>query len=98
MNDEVNILEVAQEIKNADEDKLRQTIEDHFSSVRTHGMKIGATYISAAVYDAINKNIKTGSLRDYQRAIKAVFDIVSMQLNKEATQQNDLEEKQEEEV
>jgi hypothetical protein len=86
MNDEVNISEVAQEIKNADEDKLRQTIEDHFSSVRTQGMKIGATYISAAVYDAINKNIKTGSLRDYQRAIKAVQDIISVQLKQEITQ------------
>jgi hypothetical protein len=51
-------------------------------------MKIGASFISAAVYDAIKKNLKKGSsssLRDYQRAIKRVVEIVSVQL----TQQND---------
>ena len=46
--------------------------------------------ISAAVYGAIEKNLKKGSassLRDYQRAIKRIVEIVSVQL----TQQNDLE-------
>jgi hypothetical protein len=76
------------EIKNANEDDLKKVIEEHFEAVRTQGMKIGAQFISAAVYGAIEKNLKKGSqssLRDYQRAIKRVVEIVSVQL----TQQND---------
>ena len=78
------------EIKNASEDELKKVIEQHFEAVRTQGMKIGAQFIAAAVYGAIEKNLKKGSrpsLRDYQRAIKRVVEIVSVQL----TQQNDLE-------
>ena len=76
------------EIKNANEDELKKVIEQHFEAVRTQGMKIGAQFISAAVYGAIEKNLKKGvnsSLRDYQRAIKRIYEIVSVQL----TQQND---------
>ena len=78
------------EIKNASEDELKKIIEQHFEAVRTQGMKIGAQFISAAVYGAIEKNLKKGSnssLRDYQRAIKRIIEIVSVQL----TQQNDYE-------
>ena len=60
-------------------------------------MKIGAGFISAAVYGTIQKNLKKGSqssLRDYQRAIKRIVEIVSVQL----TEQNDLEEVSEEAV
>ena len=77
------------EIKNASEDELKKVIEGWFEQTRTQGMKIGAQFISAAVYGAIEKNLKKGSqssLRDYQRAIKRVVEIVSVQL----TQQNDL--------
>lgn len=76
------------EIKNASEDELKKVIEQHFEAVRTQGMKIGAYYISAAISRAIEKNLTKGvnsSLRDYQRAIKRVMEIVSVQL----TQQND---------
>ena len=77
------------EIKNASEDELKKVIEGWFEQTRTQGMKIGAQFIAAAVYGAIEKNLKKGSqssLRDYQRAIKRVVEIVSVQL----TQQNDL--------
>lgn len=85
------------EIKNASEDELKKVIEQHFEAVRTQGMKIGAYYISAAISRAIEKNLTKGvnsSLRDYQRAIKRVMEIVSVQL----TQQNDLTEVEDDEV
>ena len=95
MAENTNMSEVIEEIKNADEESLRKVIEDWFEKTRTSGMKIGAQFISAAVYGAIEKNLKNGknsSLRDYQRAIKRIVEIVSVQL----TQQNDLEEVTEE--
>lgn len=87
---EQNMSEVIEEIKGASEGELKKVIEEHFEAVRVQGMKIGAGYIAAAVYGAVEKNLKKGSnssLRDYQRAIKRVLEIVSVQL----TQQNDLE-------
>lgn len=89
MTENTNMSEVVKEIKSASEDELKKVIEQHFEAVRAQGMKIGAAYISAAVHGTIVKNLKKGlnsSLRDYQRAIKAVEEIVSVQL----TQQNDL--------
>lgn len=90
MAEETKMSEVVNEIKGASEDELKKVIEEHFEAVRTQGMKIGAQFISAAVYGAIEKNLKKGSnssLRDYQRAIKRIIEIVSVQL----TQQNDYE-------
>ena len=95
MTEEIKMSEVIDEVKNASEEELKKVIEEHFESVRVQGMKIGAGYISAAVYGAIQKNLKKGSqssLRDYQRAIKRIVEIVSVQL----TEQNDLEEVAEE--
>ena len=94
MAEEIKMSEVVNEVKNATEDELREVIEKWFESTRTSGMKIGATYIAAAVYGAIEKNLKKGSqssLRDYQRAVKRIIEIVSVQLKQEETQQNDLE-------
>lgn len=88
MAEENVVSKAMDEIKNATEDELKKVIEEHFEAVRTQGMKIGAQFISAAVYGAIEKNLKKGSqssLRDYQRAIKRIIEIVSVQL----TQQND---------
>ena len=85
--------EVVDEIKGASEEELREVIEKWFESTRTQGMKIGAGYISAAVYGAIEKNLKKGlnsSLRDYQRVMKQIIEIVSVQLKQEETIQNDL--------
>ena len=91
MEENKNMSAIIEEIKNADEENLQNVIEDWFEKTRTSGMKIGASFIAAAVYGAIDKNLKNGSkssLRDYQRAIKRVVDIISVQLN---TEQNDFE-------
>ena len=99
MAEEINMTEVVDEVKNANEDELKKVIEEHFEAVRTQGMKIGASFISAAVYGAIEKNLKKGSsssLRDYQRTIKRIIEIVSVQLKQKETQQNDSEEVTEE--
>jgi hypothetical protein len=98
MAENTNMSAVIDEVRNADEESLKKVIEDWFEKTRTAGMRIGAQYISAAVYGAIEKNIKTGSLRDHQRAIKAVLEIVSVQLNQQKTQQNDLDLPEDEEV
>lgn len=95
MEENTNVSQAIEEIKGADEEQLKDVIERWFEQTRTSGMKIGAKFISAAVYGAIQKNLKKGSqssLRDYQRAIKRVVEIVSVQL----TEQNDLEEVAEE--
>lgn len=94
MSEEIKMSEVVDEIKNASEEEIRKVIEQHFEDVRIQGMKIGAGYISAAVYGAIDKNLKNGmnsSLRDFQRAVKKVVEIVSVQLKQPETQQNDSE-------
>ena len=90
---EENIKEVIEEIKGADEETLRDTIEKWFESTRTAGMKIGAQFISAAIFGVVQKHIKKksgakASLRDYQRCADEIIKIISVQL----TQQNDLEE------
>lgn len=93
MEENTKMSEVVSEIKGASEEELREVIEKWFENTRTQGMKIGAQFISAAVYGAIEKNLKKGtnsSLRDYQRAIKRIVEIVSVQLNQQETQQNDL--------
>ena len=89
--EETKMSEVVSEIKGASEEELREVIEKWFEQTRTSGVRLGAQFISAAVYGAIEKNLKKGSqssLRDYQRTIKRIIEIVSVQL----TQQNDLEE------
>lgn len=94
MAEEIKMSEVVEEIKGASEDELKALIEQHFEAVRTQGMKIGAQFISAAVYGVLEKNLKNGwnsSHRDYERALKRIYEIVSVQLIQEETQQNDLE-------
>lgn len=96
--EETKMSDVVSEIKAASEDELREVIEKWFENTRTQGMHIGAQFISAAVFGAIEKNLKKGSqssLRDYQRAIKRIVEIVSVQLKQE-TQQNDSEKVMEE--
>ena len=92
MTEEV-VSKAIEEIKDASEEELKKVIEQWFEQTRTSGMKIGASVISVAVYDAIEKNLKKGvnsSLRDYQRAIKRIIEIVSVQLKQDETVQNDL--------
>ena len=92
MVEEVKASEVIEEIKNSTESELKETIEKWYEHTRTDGMRIGAKYISAAVYGIIQKHIKksTGakaSLRDYQRCMDEIIKVISVQL----TQQNDVE-------
>lgn len=95
MEENTNVSQAIEELKSADDDQLKKVIERWFEQTRTEGMKIGASFISAAVYDALNKNLKDGmnsSHRDFKRAVKKVVDIVSVQLKQQETVQNDLEE------
>ena len=91
MSEETNVKEIVEEIKNANEDELRKVIEGWFEKTRTEGLKIGANFISAAIYGVIQKHIikkEKTSLRDYKRMTEEIIKIISVQL----TQQNDLEE------
>lgn len=91
MAEETNIKEVVEEIKNADEETLRKTVEQWFERIRTQSMKIGAQYISAAIFSIIQKHTKKAgkvSLNDYKRMTSEIVKIVSVQL----TKQNDSEE------
>ena len=97
MAEETNMKEVIEEIKNASEDELRTVIERWFESTRTQGLKIGASFISAAIYGVIQKHTKKAgkvSLNDYRRMTSEIIDIISVQL----TEQNDSEENTTEEA
>lgn len=90
--EETKMSEVVSEIKGASEEELREVIEKWFESTRTQGMKVGAQFISAAIYGAIKNELKNGSqssLRDHQRAIKRIMEIISVQLKQQETVQND---------
>ncbi len=90
MAEETNVKEVVEEIKNADEETLQKTIENWFERIRNQSIKIGASYISAAIFGIIQKHIvkkAKPSLRDYKRCIDEIVKIVSVQL----TTQNDSE-------
>lgn len=90
MAEETNIKEAVEEIRASDKESLQKVIEDWFSRIRTDGMRIGAQYISAAIFGVIQKGISKNtkpSLRDYKRCINDIIKIISVQL----TQQNDLE-------
>ena len=88
---EENIKGAIEEIKNATEEEIKEVIQKWFESTRTSGMKIGAQYISAAIFGVIKKHTeKAGkvSLNDYKRMTAEIIKIISVQL----AQQNDLEE------
>lgn len=91
---EENIKEVVEEIKNDDEETIRKTVENWYEKIHTQSMKLGAKFISAAIFGVIQKHLKKGakpSLRDYQRAIDEIIKIISVQL----TEQSDLKEENE---
>ena len=93
MAEETNVNEMVEEIRASDEENLQKVIKDWFERTRTSGMKLGAQYISAAIFSTIQRHIvkKNGakaSLRDYQRCIDEVVKIINVQLK---TQQNDSE-------
>ena len=87
---ETNIQEAVKEIKESNEESLQKVIEDWFERTRNQSIKIGAQYISAAIFGVIQKNIvkkAKPSLRDYKRMTEEIIKIISVQLK----QQNDLE-------
>ena len=87
---EANIKEAVKEIKESNEESLQKVIEDWFEKTRNQSIKIGAQYISAAIFGVIQKNIvkkAKPSLRDYKRMTEEIIKIISVQLK----QQNDLE-------
>ena len=91
---EANIKEAVKEIKESNEENLQKCIEDWFERTRISGMKIGAQYISAAIFGVIQKNIvkkAKPSLRDYKRMTEEIIKIISVQLKQETTEQNDSE-------
>lgn len=95
MAEETKRSEVVDKIKNATEDELKKVIEEHFEAVRIQGMKIGATYIAAAVMGKLQKHLdKPGkiSLRDYERCVADIKKVLLVQL----TEQNDSKEPMEE--
>ena len=97
MAEKIKMSEVVEEIKGATEEEIKKVIEEHFEAVRTQGMKIGATYIAAAVMGKFKKHLeKPGktSLRDYERCVVDIKKMLAVQL----TQQNDSEEVMEEET
>lgn len=86
------IKQAVEELKGADEAELEKVIKQWFERTRTDGLKIGAKYMSAAVAGVIEKHLKKTtkpSLRDYQRCVNEIIQIVSVQL-KQNTKQNDL--------
>lgn len=94
---ETNIQEAVKEIKESNEESLQKVIEDWFERTRTQSIKIGAQYISAAIFGVIQKNIvkkAKPSLRDYKRMTEEIIKIVSVQLRQQNTEQNDSEEKE----
>ena len=94
MADEVNLSEVANEIKNANEEELKKNIEQWYEKTRTQGMKLGAQMISAAIAGVIEKNLskkQNPSLRDYKRMTDSIIKIVSVQIKQTSTEQNNLE-------
>lgn len=83
------ISQAVEEIKSADETKLKETVEKWFNETRTSGMKIGARFISAAIAGTIQRHLKKGkepSRRDFERCIGDIEKIIIVQL----TEQNDL--------
>ena len=92
MAENTKVAQAVEELKGADEEQLRKIIERWFDKTRTEGLKLGAQMISVVIDDAIAKNLKNGfnsSLRDYQRAIKRIVEITSVQLKQRETIQND---------
>jgi hypothetical protein len=97
MEHENNMTEIASELKNATEEEITEVVQKWFEQTRTDGMKLGAKFIAAGVFGALQKHLnkQNPSLRDYERCMKDIRKIIAVQL----TKQNETEEatKQEEE-
>lgn len=78
---------ILDDIKNKNEDELHRVIEKWYNKIHTQSMRLGAKYISAGIFGAIQKHLnkQSPSLRDYERCIKDIRKIIAVQL----TVQND---------
>lgn len=88
------INEITEQIQHSEDGAIRECIESWFERIRNQSIKIGASYISAAIFSVISKHIikKTKpSLRDYKRCVDEIIKIISVQLKQQDTQQNDSE-------
>ena len=86
MENNLNMTDVVAEVKNANEDELREVITKHFEDVRTQGLMLGAKYISAAIMGAMQKHLhKEGkiTLRDYKRMTDDISKIIAVPLKKQ---------------
>lgn len=88
-----NTQNIMDDIRGVDNDEqLKEIVSAWFDKTRTQGLKIGASFISAAVYAAIQKHItmkaSKATLRDYRRCIAEITGIVEKQIK---TQQNETE-------
>lgn len=93
MDEDVKVQEVVDEVRaSADDEKLKRVIETWYEKTRTDGMKLGAQFMCAAVYGAMQKHIlqkANPSLRDYKRMSDDIAKVISVPLRKQETQQND---------
>lgn len=99
MEENTNVNQAVKELKGASEEELQKIIERWFDKTRMDGLKMGAQMISLIVNDAIRNNLKDGmnsSRRDFERAIKNIRDIISVQLKQHETLQNDFDVEEEE--
>ena len=94
MAEENNMSEVISEIKNASEEDIKKVIENWFEKTRTDGMRLGAQFIAAGCWGAIQKNLNkpNPSLRDYKRCIEDIRKIIAVQLSKQNTKTNEVTE------
>jgi hypothetical protein len=73
---------ILDDIKNKNEDELHKVIEEWYNKIHTQSMRLGAKYISAGIFGAIQKHLnkQSPSLRDYERCIKDIRKIIAVQL------------------
>ena len=85
-NKNIEITNVINEIKTADEENLKKVIEEWFERTRTDGLKIGAQMVSTVVLNIIKTHTKKPgktSLRDYERMTKDITDLLLVQMKKQ---------------
>ena len=83
---EANIKEAVEEIREANEEELQKIIKDWFERTHTDGLKLGASYISAAIYGVIKQHTKKPgkiSLNDYKRMTAEIIKIITVQLTEQ---------------
>lgn len=94
MVENTNVSRAIEELKGADKEQLKKIIEKWYDKTRMDGLKMGAQMISIVISDTIKSNLKNGmnsSHRDFERAIKKIMEIISVQLKQNETIQNDSE-------